>query len=216
MFYREKLYGDVQNTRPSFAPLMQGFAPLTLDILAGRLDMLILAAVSSPTILGQYATITALMTPVSIFSNSIASSSAANLDWTKPRLVNRHLVKVFIIFLLVLCVTVIGSILFGGSLLYWLLGESYVSGKWMVPLIATIVTIQLLAAQFHTALRLSGFQSQYLSIQTLESFFRFFSVGLLAWKFGEFGIFCGMILSSSLKAISSFICQYSSFDREIL
>lgn len=214
LFYRKKLYGDIQNNRPSFAPLIQGFAPLTLEILASRLDFLILAAVSNPTILGQYATITALMTPVGIFSNSIASSSAANLDWTKPKIVNRHLIKVFILFLLVLCAIIIGSMLFGGSILYWLLGETYVSGQWMIPLIGTVVTIQLLGMQFHTALRLSGLQSQYLRIQTIESFFRFFAVGLLAWKFGERGIFWGMVLSSSLKASSSFICHYFLLNRE--
>lgn len=194
------LYGDTLLEKPFITPLRRGFVPFFLETFSNKLDIWAFSIFGTLITLGYYTGITAMMLPVGLVSQALTVSSTARLDWKQPTLVRRYMVKTLIVFMVVLVGLAVGGILIGSDLLTLFLGKSFKDGEWMIPWIAVIVVSNAAAIQFHSALQLSGLQSSYLLIQTMEPIVRLAIIVGLGWWFSEAGILFGMAIGSTLKA----------------
>ncbi|MES1024419.1 hypothetical protein ABN584_16130 [Gloeocapsa sp. BRSZ] len=194
------LYGNTTQARPPLTVIKKGFIPFSLETFSSKLDVWAFSLFGTLITLGYYTGITAMMLPVGLVSQALTVSSTARLDWKQPTLVRRYMFKTLIVFVIVLAGLAVGGILLGSDLLNLFLGKSFKDGEWMIPWIAVIVVSNAAATQFHSALQLSGFQSSYLLIQTMEPLIRLAIVLGFGWWFSEIGILCGIAIASTLKA----------------
>lgn len=208
------LYGSVLLEKISFIPLKRGFIPYFLETFSSKLDIWAFSIFGTLVTLGYYAGITAMMLPVGLVSQALTVSSTAHLDWKQPVVVRRYMLKTVLVFITVLIGLVAGGILIGSDLLTLFLGKSFKDGAWMIPWIASIVVSNAAAAQFHSALQLSGLQNAYLLIQTIEPIVRLVFILGLGWWFSELGILLGMAITSTLKAGFCF-CVYQRSKIEV-
>jgi len=199
------LKGKVFKEKPPIDSLLHSFIPYSLETVSAGIDIWAFSIFASLSSLGHYTATTALMLPVGLVSNALTSASTAKLDWTKPDIVSRYLMKTVIVLLCLLLILIVGGILFGPSILKFLLGKSFEGGEWMIPWIAVIVIGKAAAIQFHSALRLSGDLNVYLKIQTIEPFLRSIIVLILGLYLSELGILLGIAVSLYLKIA---VCIY--------
>jgi O-antigen/teichoic acid export membrane protein len=199
------LKGTEVSEKPPFLPLLQSFLPYAFECFSLNADTWAFSIFGSLLTLGHYTGISGLMQPIGLVSNALVNGSTAHLDWTKPLLVRRYLIKTLVTMTFMLVLLTIGGMLVGTNLLGFILGRSFEGGQWMIPLIAGIVVSKSVATQFHFALQLSGQENAYLFVQTLDSIMRIGVVLLLGWKFSEIGILIGCISSSIFKCAA---CSY--------
>ncbi|MEH2143415.1 lipopolysaccharide biosynthesis protein [Nostoc sp.] len=197
--------GEICQERPSLIPLFHAFFPYSLESFSTRIDIWAFSIFGSLVSLGHYTGITALMLPIGLVSNALTSASTAKLDWTKPDIVRRYLMKTVSVLLCLLLVLVIGDILLGSSFMKLLLGRSFEGGEWMIPWIAVIVVGQAAAIQAHSSLQLCGYRKNYLIIQIIEPFLRGILVLIIGYFLSELGIMLGIAISSYIKVITCFI-----------
>jgi O-antigen/teichoic acid export membrane protein len=199
------LNGETLAEKPPFSPLLKSFLPYTFECFSLNADTWAFSIFGSLITLGHYGGISGLMQPVGLVSNALVSGSVARLDWTKPLIVRRYLLKTVIAMGLILLALVIGLMVMGTDLLGFVLGKSFQDGEWMIPWIAGVVVSKAVATQFHFSLQLSGQENAYLTTQTLDSILRVIFVLLLGWQFSELGILIGCIISSIFKCV---LCSY--------
>jgi len=180
-------------------PLRRALPPYILESVAGRMDLWVMSLLAPLATIGQYSGITALMMPVSLMSNALTSASTARLDWKSAQQVRHYLRKVLVALGLIAFVVVLSSALIGSWLLEFVLGSSFSDGAWMLPWVALLVAAQAASTQFHTAVRLSGREKEYLNIQTGEAFFRCTFVAAGGYLFGVGGIILALIVSAAFK-----------------
>lgn len=198
------LGGTVLASQPPLRILARSFLPYVLEVFSGRLDIWAFSMFGTLVVLGHYVGITALMTPVSFVSNALNSGSTARLDWTRADVVRRYLLRTALTLLVVLAGLAVGGVLVGPILLNGLLGKSFLGSEWMIPWVALIVVSGAIAAQFHSALQLSGLGRAYLAVQTAEPVIRLPLVLGFGWWLSEFGILLGMSIASLLKTAVCF------------
>jgi O-antigen/teichoic acid export membrane protein len=197
--------GEVFKEKPPIDSLLHSFIPYSLETVSAGVDIWAFSIFASLSSLGHYTGTTALMLPVGLVSNALTNASTAKLDWTKPDLVSRYLMKAVIVLSCLLLILIVGGMLFGPSIMKFLLGKSFEGGEWMIPWIAVIVIGKAAAIQFHSALRLAGDLNVYLKIQTIEPFLRLIIVLILGLYLSELGILLGIAISLYLKIA---VCIY--------
>ena len=109
-FRNKKILRGVQDaSRPSFVILVKGFFPYALSTFGGRIDIWSFSLFGAVMTLGQYAAIMGLMMPIGLISNALTSGSVAHLDWKRPEVVRRYLLKTVVVLLFVLILLVIAG-----------------------------------------------------------------------------------------------------------